>query len=102
MLAPAIHALLARRDRPAPTPEAPCPQPSLRAARLKAPVLGLYGAKDSLADTVPTMRAALAAARKTGNEIIGHSVFRRRGAGNSIRRPYTPPRIKLKRERCEN
>ena len=44
--------------------------PSLRAARLKAPVLGLYGAKDSLADTVPTMRVAMAEAHKTGNEII--------------------------------
>jgi len=39
-------------------------------ARLHAPVLGLYGAKDGLAASVPAMRAALAAAGKTGTEII--------------------------------
>jgi carboxymethylenebutenolidase len=39
-------------------------------ARLHAPVLGLYGAKDGLAAGVPAMRAALAAAGKTGSEII--------------------------------
>jgi len=44
--------------------------PSLRAAQLHAPVLGLYGAKDRLADGVPAMRAALAAAHKTDSEII--------------------------------
>jgi carboxymethylenebutenolidase len=44
--------------------------PLERVARLSAPVLGLYGAKDHLADGVPAMRAALAAAGKTGSEII--------------------------------
>ena len=44
--------------------------PLERVAHLRAPVLGLYGAKDHLADGVPTMRAALAAADKTGSEII--------------------------------
>jgi carboxymethylenebutenolidase len=39
-------------------------------ARLHAPVLGLYGARDRLADSVPAMRAALAAAHKTDSEII--------------------------------
>jgi carboxymethylenebutenolidase len=44
--------------------------PAEMAAQLKCPVLGLYGAKDRLADGVPAMRAALAAAGKTGSEII--------------------------------
>ena len=44
--------------------------PIKRVAQLHCPVLGLYGAKDQLADSVPAMRAALAAARKTGGEII--------------------------------
>ena len=39
-------------------------------ARLQAPVLGLYGAKDALADSVPAMRAALAAAGKTSSQIV--------------------------------
>ena len=37
---------------------------------LHAPVLGLYGAKDGLAEQVPAMRAALAAAGKTDSQII--------------------------------
>ena len=44
--------------------------PLTRVAQLHAPVLGLYGAKDHLADGVPAMRAALAAAHKTDSEII--------------------------------
>ncbi len=40
------------------------------AARLHAPVLGLYGAKDGLAASVPAMREALAAAHKTGSDIV--------------------------------
>jgi carboxymethylenebutenolidase len=44
--------------------------PSQRVAQLGAPVLGLYGAKDHLADSVRAMRAALAAAHKTDSEII--------------------------------
>ncbi|HWE99462.1 MAG TPA: dienelactone hydrolase family protein [Caulobacteraceae bacterium] len=40
------------------------------ADRLGAPVLGLYGAKDPLAQGVPAMREALAKAGKTGSEII--------------------------------
>ncbi len=44
--------------------------PSKRVDHLKAPVLGLYGAKDRLADSVPAMRAALAAAHKDDSEII--------------------------------
>jgi len=38
--------------------------------RLHAPVLGLYGAKDGLAASVPAMREALAAAHKTDTQII--------------------------------
>jgi carboxymethylenebutenolidase len=44
--------------------------PLKRVAQLRAPVLGLYGARDHLSDGVPAMRAALAAAHKTGSEII--------------------------------
>jgi carboxymethylenebutenolidase len=40
------------------------------APQLKAPVLGLYGAKDRLAEGAPAMRAALAAAGKMDSEII--------------------------------
>lgn len=40
------------------------------APQLRAPVLGLYGARDALAQQVPAMRAALAAAHKTESEII--------------------------------
>ena len=39
-------------------------------AHLSAPVLGLYGAKDTLSAQVPAMRQALAAAGKTTSEII--------------------------------
>jgi carboxymethylenebutenolidase len=38
--------------------------------QLRAPVLGLYGAKDGLAAGVPAMREALAKAGKTDSEII--------------------------------
>jgi carboxymethylenebutenolidase len=38
--------------------------------RLQAPVLGLYGAQDRLAEGVPAMRAALAAAGKTDTQIV--------------------------------
>lgn len=44
--------------------------PAEHAADLRAPVLGLYGAKDGLAAGVPAMRAALAAAGKTDSEIV--------------------------------
>lgn len=44
--------------------------PAELAGRLKAPVLGLYGGKDPLAQGVPAMREALARAGKTGSEII--------------------------------
>jgi carboxymethylenebutenolidase len=40
------------------------------AAGLHCPVLGLYGGKDPLAQSVPAMRAALAAAGKSGSDII--------------------------------
>ncbi len=39
-------------------------------ADLRCPVLGLYGAKDNLAQGIPAMRAALAAAGKTKSEIV--------------------------------
>ena len=44
--------------------------PIKRVAHLNAPVLGLYGAKDGLAASVPAMREALAAAHKTASRII--------------------------------
>jgi carboxymethylenebutenolidase len=44
--------------------------PVEHAAGLRCPVLGLYGGKDPLAQSVPAMRAALAAAGKTGSDII--------------------------------
>lgn len=44
--------------------------PIKRVGHLHAPVLGLYGAKDPLADSAPAMRAALAAAGDKGTEII--------------------------------
>jgi carboxymethylenebutenolidase len=57
--------------RPAGAPDDPRRLwPAERVAQLKAPVLGLYGAQDRLADGVPAMRAALAAAGKTASEII--------------------------------
>ena len=60
-----------RMAPPPGTPEDPKRYwPIKRVAQLLAPVLGLYGAKDQLADSAPAMRAALAAAHKTGSEII--------------------------------
>lgn len=44
--------------------------PSVLAGQLHAPVLGLYGAKDGLAASIPAMREALATAHKTDSEII--------------------------------
>ena len=44
--------------------------PSQLAGQLHAPVLGLYGAKDGLAASIPAMREALAAAHRTDSEII--------------------------------
>jgi carboxymethylenebutenolidase len=44
--------------------------PVEHAAGLHCPVLGLYGGKDPLAQSVPAMRAALAAAGKSGSDII--------------------------------
>ena len=44
--------------------------PIKRVAMLHCPVLGLYGAKDGLSNSVPAMREALAAAHQTGSEII--------------------------------
>jgi len=41
-----------------------------RVGQLHAPVLGLYGAKDALAASVPAMREVLIAAGKAGSEII--------------------------------
>lgn len=41
-----------------------------RAGALKAPVLGLYGGGDPLAEAVPRMRAALTAAGETGSQLI--------------------------------
>ena len=39
-------------------------------AKLHTPVLGLYGAKDALAEQIPAMRAALTAAGKTSSQIV--------------------------------
>lgn len=44
--------------------------PAEHAADLRAPVLGLYGAKDNLAAGVEAMRAALAGAGKTDSQIV--------------------------------
>jgi carboxymethylenebutenolidase len=44
--------------------------PIQKVADLHAPVLGLYAGKDQLSVPVPAMRDALAAAHKTGSEII--------------------------------
>jgi carboxymethylenebutenolidase len=59
--------------------------PIERVARLSAPVLGLYGAKDGLAAGVPAMRQALAAAGKTGAEIIVYP-----DAGHGFHADYRP------------
>lgn len=53
--------------------------------QLRAPVLGLYGAKDGLAAGVPAMRAALAAAGKTQDEIIVYP-----DAGHGFHADYRP------------
>lgn len=52
---------------------------------LHAPVLGLYGAKDGLAASVPAMRAALAKAGKAGSEIIVYP-----DAGHGFHADYRP------------
>ncbi len=44
--------------------------PAELAARLNAPVLGLYGGQDPFAKDVPAMRAALAKAGKTASQIV--------------------------------
>jgi carboxymethylenebutenolidase len=44
--------------------------PIMRVANLNAPVLGLYAGKDALTKAVPDMRKALAAAGKSGSEIV--------------------------------
>jgi carboxymethylenebutenolidase len=70
---PQIRAGVAWYGRMVPPPVESDPArlwPSKRVAGLHAPVLGLYGAKDHLAEGVPIMRAALAAAHKTGSEIV--------------------------------
>jgi carboxymethylenebutenolidase len=54
----------------APATDPPRLWPIEHVADLKAPVLGLYGGKDSLSAAVPAMRDALAAAGKTDSEII--------------------------------
>jgi carboxymethylenebutenolidase len=56
-------------------PQNPPPDPKrlwpvALAAKLHAPVLGLYGGQDQLAASVPAMRAALAAAHQSSSEII--------------------------------
>jgi carboxymethylenebutenolidase len=74
--------------RLAPTPgAAPDPDavwPIDKVATLSAPVLGLYGGKDPSA-SVPAMRAALAAAGKTGSEIIIYG-----DAGHGFHADYRP------------
>ena len=60
--------------RLAPAPDAaPTPDrlwPIQLATSLKAPVLGLYAGKDPLSNGISAMKAALAAAGKTGDEFI--------------------------------
>lgn len=71
---PALKCGVAWYGRMAPPAGAPANParywPIERVASLHAPVLGLYGGKDQLADSVPAMRAALAAAGKTDSEIV--------------------------------
>jgi carboxymethylenebutenolidase len=55
---------------PGAAPQAGKSFPIDKAAQLKAPVLGLYGGQDPLAQAVPAMRQALDAAHETGTEII--------------------------------
>jgi carboxymethylenebutenolidase len=56
-----------------------------KVASLSAPVLGLYGGKDPISASVPAMRAALAAAGKTGDEIIIYE-----DAGHGFHADYRP------------
>ena len=51
-------------------PDHPRLWPIEHVAELHCPVLGLYGGKDPLSQAAPAMRQALAAAGKTGTEII--------------------------------
>jgi carboxymethylenebutenolidase len=72
--------------RPATTPADPrLLWPAEHVAELKAPVLGLYGAKDRLAAGIPAMREALAAAGKTSSEIILYP-----DAGHGFHADYRP------------
>lgn len=71
---PQIKAGVAWYGRMAPPPgeakDAKRLWPIERVGQLHAPVLGLYGAEDALAASVPAMREALAAAHKAGSQII--------------------------------
>ncbi|HZL00957.1 MAG TPA: dienelactone hydrolase family protein [Caulobacteraceae bacterium] len=71
---PQFKAGVAWYGRMAPPPGAPGDPKRLWPIRLvnqlHAPVLGLYGAKDGLAASIPAMRQALAAAGKTATAII--------------------------------
>jgi carboxymethylenebutenolidase len=72
--------------RPAGTADDPARLwPAEHAADLTAPVLGLYGAKDQLSAGAEAMRAALAAAGKTGSEIIVYP-----DAGHGFHADYRP------------
>jgi carboxymethylenebutenolidase len=64
----AWYGRMVRPDTQAPDPARLWPIEGV--ARLAAPVLGLYGAKDGLAAQVPAMRAALAAAGKDDSRIV--------------------------------
>jgi carboxymethylenebutenolidase len=59
-----------RMAPPSPSDEGGRLWPLERVEQLHAPVLGLYGAKDPLAQSIPAMRAALAAAHKDESVII--------------------------------
>ena len=73
----------------APAPGAATPPgqvwPIDHVASLHAPVLGLYAGKDPTSAPVPAMRAALAAAGKTGDEIIIYE-----DAGHGFHADYRP------------
>jgi carboxymethylenebutenolidase len=71
---PQIRAGAAWYGRLAPAANAP-PNPDRlwpiqRVEHLSAPVLGLYAGRDPLSQAIPAMRAALAAAHKTGTDFI--------------------------------
>ena len=70
----AFKAGVAWYGRLAPAPDAkPSPDrlwPVQLAPNLKAPVLGLYAGKDPLSNAIPQMKAALAAAGKTGSDFV--------------------------------